>query len=108
MAILREREVRSRPVSRRSLELPNRLSPDEEKHVRAALRVLQVRFGGWAPVAAAMGVRANVLLRCVSRNGRPSAGLAVRTARLAKATIEDVLSGAWPAPGSCPMCGRCD
>ena len=31
-----------------------------------------------------------------------------REARLADVPIDDVLSGNFPKPGSCPMCGRCE
>jgi hypothetical protein len=39
--------------------------------------------------------------------GKPvSASMAFRVARLAGVTVDDVLAGRYPAPGTCPYCGR--
>jgi plasmid maintenance system antidote protein VapI len=74
--------------------------------VKAALRVLRVRHGTAAKLAAALNATAAIVKAAIKRRGRVSAGLALRVARLAGVHMEDVLSGAWPKAGSCPMCGR--
>jgi hypothetical protein len=84
----------------------NDLTPEEQDHVRAALRVLRARFGSWPNLAKAMRAGRGHLQKIVGGSGTPSAGLALRAARAAGVPMEDVLSGAWPKPGACPMCGR--
>ena len=42
----------------------------------------------------------------MSKNGRPGAALALYAARLLSVPVEDVLNGAFPKPGACPLCGR--
>jgi hypothetical protein len=76
--------------------------------VRAAMKVLAIRFGSIAGVARAMGTTRRTLEHMLGRVGKPTAGLAVHAARLAGVPVDDVLSGAFPRPGTCPMCGRCE
>lgn len=100
------------PVIWRKPQDPNRarnsfcLTPNEQANVKKALAVLRIRYGSWAKVAEAMGASLKTLDHAACRTGRPSAGLALRVARLAKAPMEAVLSGAFPKPSSCPMCGH--
>jgi hypothetical protein len=86
--------------------LPSTLTPLEMANAKAAIRFVAVKLGGSAKLAAALEVtRASIDAARLTR-GRLSAGLALRVARLAGVPLEDVLSGAWPKPGSCPHCGR--
>src|SRR5437016_1046665 len=84
------------------------LTADEQAHVKRALAVLRVRLGGWEKLATAMGVKIDRLKASAAKSGRPGAALALYVARVAKVQVEDVLSGAFPAPGACPLCGRVD
>jgi hypothetical protein len=84
------------------------LTPEEQANVKIALRALRIRFGGVCQLGTAINVKEATLIAAVSRRGKPSAGVALRAARAAKVPLEDLLSGAWPKAGSCPMCGRCD
>jgi hypothetical protein len=98
-----------RPVSwRRSDARPPRheLTADEQTNVRAALRVLRTRFGGTAALATVLGVTHSRLAWSMSKNGHPGAALALYAARLASVPVEDVLTGAFPPPNACPLCGR--
>lgn len=81
------------------------LTATEQANVRAALRFLRVRCGAWVAVSKAL------------RFGRSTAGnvvggkavspvMAFRVARLAKVSVDDVLSGRFPPPGTCPHCGH--
>jgi hypothetical protein len=36
----------------------------------------------------------------------PSASVAIRAARLANVSLEDVLASRWPVAGACPHCGK--
>jgi hypothetical protein len=107
MGILRERKVWKKPTEARGTRRLDRLSPEQVANVRAAMKVLAIRFGSVAGVARAMGTTRRTLEHMLGRAGKPSAGLAVHAARLAGVPVEDVLTGAFPKPGACPMCGRC-
>ena len=105
MTVLSKREtwgkLRPQNETRRSSDL----TPEEQKNVRAAIRFLRTRMGGNAKLAAALRAnRASVDRGCLP-NSRPSAGLALRVARVAGVPLEDVLQGAWPPAGACPHCG---
>jgi hypothetical protein len=75
-------------------------------HVKAALAFLRARYGGWQAVADAMGLKVATVLYAHGRGKNVTAGVALRAARAAAVPVEDVLSGAFPKPGTCPHCGR--
>jgi hypothetical protein len=111
MTILRERQVWKRPVAagpRRERARLGSLTTDEQNNVRAVMGVLHVRFGSWRAVAEALGTSVKWIEKLMRVVGEPPAGLAIHAARLAGVPVDDVLSGAFPKPGSCPMCGRCE
>jgi hypothetical protein len=103
--VLVERTVWTKPRPEAPRYTPD-LTPDEIANVKRALRVLKIRYGTWPKVAEAMKVKPSALADVVNTKGKPSVGVALRAARLAGVPLEDVLSGAWPKAGSCPMCGR--
>ena len=79
---------------------PSSLTPDEAANMKAALKVLRLRHHHPLAVLARLpGVTRPTLAKSIHRNGNPSAGLAIRCARLAGVPIDDVLSGAFPKPG---------
>jgi hypothetical protein len=82
------------------------LTPEEQECVRVALRVLRVRFGTFVKVAQAMGTRERNVTKWASPKGRPGAGVALAVARLAGVRVDAVLTGTFPEPGACPLCGR--
>ncbi len=81
------------------------LTPEEQGHARAAIRFLTVRLGGAAKLARALRSNLASVSRATGKGGKPSAGLALRAARLAGVPLEDVLSGQWPGD-RCPHCGH--
>lgn len=81
------------------------LTAQEQSNVRAALRFLRTRSGGYVPLSKAIGMQEKTM-QPMARRVPPSAGLAVRLARLAGVPVDDVLCGRYPAPGTCPHCGR--
>ena len=84
----------------------NQLTPEEQECVRIAVKVLRLRYGGTPKLARAMGVGTSAIYAPLEARGRPSAGLALRAARLAGVSVEAILSGDWPPDGACPLCGR--
>ena len=81
------------------------LTAQEMVNVRAALRYLRVRSGGYEALGKAIGMQEKTM-QPMARRVPPSAGLAVRLARLAGVPVDDILCGRFPPPGACPHCGR--
>jgi len=81
-------------------------TPAEQANVRTALKFLRTRFGTWDVAAKMLRFRASSLANMAA--GRTPVGptLAVRIAKFAKIGVDDVLTGRFPAPGTCPMCGQ--
>ena len=83
-----------------------KLSPTEATNVRAALAFLRRRAGGWEPLAKALSFKATTLGNVGAGRKAPSPALAFAVARFAGTGVDDVLQGRFPAPGTCPHCGR--
>ena len=82
------------------------LTPTEQTHVRTALRFLRLRCGTWAAVSRALRFAEVTVGNVVSGRSGVSPTLAFRVARLAKVSVDDVLTGRFPAPGTCAHCGH--
>ncbi len=76
------------------------LTAKEVASVRAAVQFLRARCGGWAQVAKALRMSKSTARRAASPM------VAFRVARFAGVGVDDVLTGAFPPPGTCPHCGR--
>lgn len=78
----------------------------EVAHTRAALRFLRLRCGSWSTLARALRYN-NMTVSNVANGQKPvTATLAVRIAKFANVGVDDVLTGRFPAPGTCPHCGH--
>lgn len=82
------------------------LTKEEQAHVRTALRFLHRRFGSWEPLSVALGQDDSSLAHVARGDRAVSARLVFRVARLVKVGIDDLISGKYPAPGACPLCGH--
>jgi hypothetical protein len=82
------------------------LTTKQETTVRAALRFLRLRCGGWGPLAAAIGFKDTSLSAMATGHKSVTPKLTFRIARFAKVGVEDVLTGRFPGPTTCPMCGH--
>jgi hypothetical protein len=80
------------------------LTAKEQEHVRVALRFIHARCGTWANAARALHANRLTLMR-VAAGSQVSASTAVRVARFAGITVDDVLTGRFPPAGVCPHCG---
>lgn len=81
------------------------LTAGEQTNVRTALKFLRTRAGRWEHLAKAMRLSEGTLANVLS--GKAVTPLvAFRVARLAKVSVDDVLTGRFPAPGTCPHCGH--
>ena len=80
------------PKRRRSDAL--KLSPDEARAVRVAVRKLKRAFGSFHILSAKTGIPANTLRRVVNPNGIPPTGtFAIRLAAVAGVPVEVLLGG---------------
>lgn len=104
MTILNERKRWSRPRPPNETRRSSDLTPEEQANVRAAMAYLRVRYGSLRALARLMksndGTVRNAMHRPVT------AGIALRVARIAGTTMEELLSGAWVPKGVCRHCGR--
>lgn len=84
-----------------------KLTDREQRHVRTAIRFLRFKVGGWQPLADALGLKVDSLVKVVNARGRDvTARLAYSVARLTDVSIDELLSGALLSPRTCPHCGR--
>ncbi|KYF69309.1 hypothetical protein BE15_05640 [Sorangium cellulosum] len=83
------------------------LTPDETRRLRAALRGIKARLGTWRAVSEAMdGVNTRTLCRVACGAERGSPALVLLAARVAKTTVERLLSPGVVVADRCPSCGR--
>jgi len=109
MTILKERQVwkRTKPEPTKICKTKlGVLSDEQEEGVRRALGALKVRYGSLNALARAIRVDATYLNLMFNGRRKVHPGLAIQVAPLAGVTVDDILSGAFPKPGACPMCGR--
>jgi hypothetical protein len=83
-----------------------RLTPEEGRHVRAALVNVARAYGGVAVLASVIGVPPQTLWRLTGPKGQPpSAILAIRLAKAAGMSTEAILTGQLSPAGRCQACG---
>ena len=83
-----------------------KLKPAERANTMAALQFLRVRVGTWRLLAKALGFETSTLRNVRKGVNDVSVNMAYQVSRLAGAAFDDVVTGRWPAPGTCPHCGR--
>ena len=83
-----------------------RLTGVEQTNTLKALQILRVRVGTWRLVAKALGFQPGVLKNVRHRYKCVSFNMASAVARLVGVPFDDVVTGRWPPPGSCPHCGH--
>jgi hypothetical protein len=82
------------------------LTAEEQAHARTALRFLRSRCGTWEAVARVLRFNGTHIVDANTGRASITASMAVRIARVVKAPIDDVLTGRFPAPNTCPHCGH--
>ena len=87
------------------LKKPGQLTPDEAACVLVALEFMVARSGSIQALAYKMGVDRTAVRRALKERPSPGVTLALDVARAAGVTVDDVLAGRFPPPGSCPHCG---
>ena len=82
------------------------LSTAEQTNIRTALRFVHARCGTWDQTAKLLRFKGTTLSAIAGGHKGVTATMALRIARVAKVGVDDVLTGRFPAPGSCPHCGQ--
>jgi hypothetical protein len=82
------------------------LTAKEQTNVKAALRFLRARCGTWATLAKALHFGESTLGNVASGHASVTPIIAFRIAKFARVGVDDVLSGRFPEPGTCPHCGH--
>jgi hypothetical protein len=82
------------------------LTTKEQDNVRAALRFLRARAGSWVGLAKTLKVAPTTPGNVANSHRVASPTLTFRVAKLAKVSVDDVLTGRFPPPGTCPHCGH--
>jgi hypothetical protein len=80
------------------------LTPDEQRKARQAIRNLKARFGTWACLADAMGMRTKSLINAVSGRYGLSPAVLLRAMRASGLGFDDLL-GAPALAERCRACG---
>jgi hypothetical protein len=62
--------------------------------------------GTWAILAKALRLKDSTLVNIANEHKPVSATLAVRIAKFSRVGVDDVLTGKFPSPGTCPHCGN--
>jgi len=82
------------------------LTKEELVHIRAALQFLHHRVGTWAALGKALHLGEGTISNMANGHKRVSEAVVFRAARFAGVSVDDVLTGRFPEPGTCPHCGR--
>lgn len=82
------------------------LSDKEQKHVRTALRFLRLRVGRWEPLAKALHFADATVEKVVNGRRPVTPQMALRVARMADVSVDDLIAGRWLSPRTCPHCGH--
>ena len=82
------------------------LTPEEQKNVRTAIRLLHLKCRNWKVMARALKIEPDSIYRVVTGSRTVTASVAFRVARLAGTSIDDLLSGRFLPAGTCENCGH--
>ena len=74
--------------------------------MRAAMRFLMIRAGGWKTLAIALGFSRHTVAHVKKGEKGVSPRMALRVARVAGVGVDDVITGRFPPTGACPHCGK--
>lgn len=63
-------------------------------------------MGNWKTLAKALGFEKTTMFNVKKGVNEVSINMAYRVSRLAGVAFDDVVTGKYPVPGTCPHCGR--
>jgi hypothetical protein len=81
------------------------LSVDEQEHVRNAIHFLRLKLGTWKSLARLLHFEEITLTQSADGSRSVTASMAFRIARVANIKVDELITGHFPVPGTCPRCG---
>ena len=84
----------------------NDLTDREQRAVRTALRFLRLRVGAWGPLAKTQRYEWDSIQKVATGKRAVTPALALRVARLAGVTMDELLAGQWLSARVCPHGGH--
>lgn len=84
------------------------LSLDEQDHVRNALHFLRAKLGSWKSVGRVLRFEQITLVQSANGYRTVTASMAFRMAKAVNVSIDALIGGRFPEPGTCPRCGYQD
>ncbi len=104
LRIVKPRDPNEPPRRRRS-HAGSALSAAQQAKVKAALRSLKTSFGGWAPLAAAMGLPHNSTIHLISPRHVITGDMMIRVCKVGGISIDSMLGETLTDTGRCRSCG---
>lgn len=84
----------------------NDLTDREQRAVRTALRFLRLWIGAWGPLAKALRYEWDSIQKVATGKRAVTPALALRVARFAGISMDELLAGQWLSSRVCPHCGH--
>jgi hypothetical protein len=83
-----------------------RFTQDELVNIRRTVRFLIKRYRSGSRLAAAIGTSSDSIYKVSQRRAFISPSVVFRIAHLARVSVDDIVSGRWPPPSVCHLCGQ--
>lgn len=101
------RLVRNEPQKprRKGTHAGSALSPEQQSRVKAALRSLRTAYGGWGPLAQAMGLVENSACHLVMPGHVITGDMLIRTCKAGGLSVDALLNERVSDASRCPSCG---
>lgn len=84
------------------------LTADEQEHARNALHFLRVKLGSWKAVTRLLHFEHMTVMQAANGTRTVTASMAFRIAKTLNVSVDAIVSGRFPEPGTCPRCGYLD
>ena len=81
------------------------LTPEQQAKARAALNNLRSAYGGWAPLAAVMGVSVHAVKQSAGGSVAMSGDMLIRLCRAGGLSVDAMLEAKLTSSGRCSSCG---
>jgi len=85
--------------------LPTSLTVQQQDKVRAALKNLRFRYGGWDVLAGVMGIHVGALSKIAHRHWPVTAEVLLRACKAGGLSVDAMLDAKLTSSGRCASCG---
>lgn len=84
------------------------LTADEQEHARNALHFLRIKLGSWKAVTRLLHFEHMTVMQAANGTRTVTASMAFRIAKTLNVSVDAIITGRFPEPGTCPRCGYQD